>query len=229
MQPRLLLASLLLFAACGSSNTIDATWSLRNDQAAATCPDGATTATIYARHNGATADDVQTYSDIFDCASGAGEATDIPDGTYHVWVELTDDSGATLYARSEEADLTLSGGDTTAADFTIDVANGFVDVAWQLQTAAGVATTCAETDQHGVSVLSTLAGTTDAVDSVFDCSEGELPGRVTSNALPIGDQVVSVALLDSNDDAIGAAPDVNATIEYGNQYVGLAAVTISLF
>lgn len=199
--------------------TIDVEWLLEDDGAAAACPAGATTAAIHAQ----AASDGEVFTDLYDCADGGGITTDLPLDTYTVWVELTDDSGAALYAQSEAADITLDlDGEVAVASFRIDVNNGFFDVSWEI---AG--SSCASTD-GGVSVLSTLAGTTTGVDDIFNCTDGEAPNVATTGALPIGDYVIDVTLLDLQDQVIGEAPTEQATIEYGNQFVDLGVLTITL-
>jgi hypothetical protein len=212
-------------AAVGTA-TINATWSVVNDGAAAACPPGATTAAVNALRAG----DQDPYVDLYDCAAGAGAAADLPAGEYEVWVDLASDNGTIIYAQSESATLTLDDGELALVDFVIDGYNGFWDVSWTLHNANNTATTCAAVaNQNGVSVLSTNSSTTDALDSVWNCTDGEDPNVVTNDPVPVGDYVVSVALLDNADNAIGAAPDIVASIVYGNEFHDLGTVIITLF
>src|SRR5690348_8803154 len=93
--------------------TMNVTWNLVNAGNPASCPSGATSASIYAQPDG----NVQPYVDIYDCSAGAGSSMNLPPGHYLFWVELTDTSGATLYAESESFGETLVGGDIASADF----------------------------------------------------------------------------------------------------------------
>jgi hypothetical protein len=238
-----LLLPLLLASACGGSSTgdepdaavaadadtsparVDVTWHIVSNEAPADCPAGATTATIYAQRLG----DAEPFADIYDCSAGAGSATDLPAGDYTIWIELTDDGGATLYAESESATLNLSPGETPAADFVIDGTHGAFDVSWQLHTAGGAATTCAAVTNDGVSILQTNNTTTEGTDDLWDCTAGEAPSVVTDEWLPIGDYTIAVSLLDATQASIGDAPTQLATIEYGNQFVDLGVETITLF
>jgi hypothetical protein len=211
----------------GSSgtNSVDATWSLVDLGAPTACPAGATTATVYAQR----ASDSSPFADIYDCADGGGSAADLPDGDYVVWVELTDDSGATLYAESEDASISLAGGENAQADFTIDAYNGFWDVGWNLFDAGGAPEACADVANDGISVLSTNSSTTEGQDDLFDCAQGENGNEVTlpaDSGLPIGDYTVVMSLLDPSQAALGESTPVTASIDYGNDFVDLGIVDI---
>jgi hypothetical protein len=202
--------------------TINATWQIEDDGASASCPPGATTAAL----NSHLAGRADPFVDVYDCADLAGSATDLPLGVYTVWIDFTDDSGATLYAASEAVEINLdSDGEVATAAFRVDGYNGFFDVSWTIagSSCAGVA------EEDGVSVLSTLAGTTAGIDDIFNCTEGESPAIATTGALTIGSYVVAVALLNTSQQAIGDAPDVTTRIDYGNEFVDLGTVTITLF
>lgn len=201
--------------------TINVSWTLEDDGAGASCPPGATTAAVNAHLEGR----ADPFIDLYDCADLAGVADELPLGPYMVWVDFTDTSGATLFAQSEAAAITLdSDGEVASASFRVDVNNGFFDISW---TIAG--SSCAGTANNGVSVLSTLAGTTQGVDDVFPCTDGESPNIATTGALTIGSYVVAIALLNSSEQAIGDAPDITTRIDFGNEFVDLGEVTITLF
>jgi len=205
------------------TNSIDATWSLTDLGAPTGCPDGATTATIYAQR----ASDSTPFADIYDCADGGGVADNLPDGDFTVWVEITDDSGATLYAESEDAAISLAGGENANADFTIDAYNGFWDVGWNIIDAGGNNVGCAGfANNTGVSVLSTQSGQVDGSDFLVDCTDGEAPSEVTLTpdaGLPVGDYVVSLSLLDNETPplALASSDPITARIDYGNDFVDL--------
>lgn len=207
--------------------TVDVTWTLLDDTAAAGCPAGGDTATIYAQRP----EDTSPFTDIYNCSDGGGSAMDLPAGDYTIWVEITDSSGASLYAMSEDATVTLSDGELATANFDIDVANGFFDTSWNINDNTGAPVGCAGVSNNGVSVLSTVSGTTGAVDSEYNCTDGEAPNKITTDAVGIGQIVVSEALLQpgTGGGAIGQSADINTEIMYGNQFVDLGTVDINLF
>jgi hypothetical protein len=195
--------------------SIDFGWTIYDGDATAACPAGATTAALIA--DGAT-----RYEDLYDCADLAGTMTDLPLDTYTIWIDFTDDGGTTLFAQSEAVEVNLdSDGEVATALFDVDGFNGFLDVSW---TIAG--STCESTED--VSVLSTLAGTTEGFDDVFTCTDGEAPNVVTTAPLPIGDYVIAIALLNAAQESIGSAPTIQESIAFGNEFVDLGTVTINL-
>jgi hypothetical protein len=190
--------------------SINVSWNLVSDGAPANCPAGATTAAVNAQRGGAGA----PFVDLFDCADGAGFADDLPLDTYTVWIDFTDDSGNVTYAQSEAADVTLSTpGQQATASFTVDVDNGFFDVQWDI-AGGGCASVPGE---NGVGVLSTHTTTTMGYDDKFNCEDGET-GTVTTGALPIGDYVVVLSILDSQDASLGDSAEIQDSIDFGNQF-----------
>jgi hypothetical protein len=195
--------------ASDAPGSIDVSWNLVSDGVPAGCPAGATTAAVNAQRSGMGA----PYVDLFDCADGVGVATDLPLDTYTVWVDFTDDTGNVTYAESQRQEITLSTpGQVATAQFTVDVDHGFFDVQWQI-AGGGCASVPGE---NGVSVLATHTSTSMGYDSAFDCETGER-GIVTTGALPLGDYVVVLSILDAQDASLGDSPPIQDSIDWGNQ------------
>jgi hypothetical protein len=189
---------------------IDVSWTLESDGAPAGCPVGATTAAVNAQRDGSG----DPFVDLFDCADGGGLADDLPLGTYRVWVDFTDSSGNVTYAQSEAADINLTvDGQIAQADFTVDVDNGFFDVQWEIAGGGCASVAC----ENGVGVLSTHTSTTMGYDDKFNCEDGET-GTVTTGALPIGDYVVVLSILDAQDASLGDSAEIQDSIDWGNQF-----------
>ncbi|MCA9677570.1 MAG: hypothetical protein KC464_21280 [Myxococcales bacterium] len=203
---------------CTGDGRIDVTWNVVDGGVGTTCPAGASAA-IYALRDG----DATPYVDLYDCVDGAGSAADLPLGDYLVWVEIGD--GTTVAGRSPGTGVVLNDSASPATvDVTVELGGGYFGVSWTL---AG--TTCAAVTQDGVSILSTLSGTTDAYDDIWNCADGEAPAHVTTAELPLGDYVVVGSVIDSNGGSLGDAPAVESTISYGDQVVDLGTLTITLF
>ena len=199
--------------------TINVAWSIEDEGQDAECPIGATTAAF----NSHLAGRADPFVDLFDCADLAGVAEDLPAGDYDLWIDFTDDSGATLYGQSGIASVTLFDEDVADASFRVENFTGYFDISWTIS-----GSNCVSSD-GGVSVLSTLAGTTLGIDDIFLCEDGESPAIATTGGLQMGDYVVAVALLNSEDQAIGDAPDVTARLADDETIVDLGTVTITLF
>lgn len=197
----------------GDEGNIAASWELvAGDQNTPSgCPAGATTAAIIAQRSG----DATPFRDLYNCEDGSGTATDLPLGDYTIWVEITDDNGTTLYARSEAVNATLDlAGETVTANFEINVDHGYFDVSYEFPTA----TDCTDPDQDGVSVLSTLSGTTEGYDDVFLCTDGLAPNVATTAPLPIGDYTVVVALIDGVGAVLAESDPIQDSIDFGHEF-----------
>jgi hypothetical protein len=240
-----LLASLLLLAACGEpaptpespdagidpdaavsdeTGSIAATWQLQDDGTLVDCPAGATTAAVHSLLDG----DTDDYIDLFNCSALTGTANDLPAGDYQVWIDLTDDTGVTLYAQSESKAITVIGGETAERTFAIDVANGFVDVSWSLVASGGGQVTCAASGGNSTSVLSTQTDTNTAFDDIYQCTDGEAPARVTTGALPLGPYATQLSLLGDGDVVLGQSEIVQFSIDHGTELENLGVVTITM-
>jgi hypothetical protein len=196
--------------------SIDVTWVLQDsfvdDGVIAGCA-GAGTATVYAQLGSDT-----PYTDIFDCVDGGGTSMDLPLGTYTVWVEITNDAGTALFAQSETATVNLTtDGQLATAVYDIENVNGFFDVVWTFANGESCADAVGE---DGISILATLGGTTEATDDLYDCEDG----GATTPAVPIGSYVVEVYIIDANNLSLGGAPEIQTSIDYGNEFVELDPV-----
>lgn len=198
----------------GGTATIDVEWLLEDGGVAAQCPAEAPTAAIHAQ----AASDGEVFTDLYDCVDGGGITTTLPLDTYTVWVELTDDSGANLWAQSEAVEITLDvDGEVASASFRIDINNGFFDASWEI-----VGSNCASVaGQGGVGLLVTNTSTTEGTDELFNCTDGEAPNVATTDFYPVGDYVITVDLVDQSTPplSLGTGGSFNETIEYGNQFV----------
>ena len=201
--------------------SVTATWSIFDGENAAGCPVGAGTAAVNALRAG----DSEPFVDLYNCEDGSGDALDLPAGDYTVWVDLTDDSGATLFAQSESVAIGLSDGEHAQADFTIDGFNGFWDVGWSLLDEGGAPITCADVNQDGVGVLSTNTDTTTGYDSLWNCTDGEDPSFVTTDPVPVGGYVIVLSLIDpATQGSLGDSVEIQEVITHGNEFVDLGVV-----
>lgn len=202
------------------TGSIDATWNLNDtytdDGVTAGC-DGATGVIINVRAAGTTGE--PDFTDFFEggCSDGGGgTATDIPLGSWDVWVDIVEtDRDSALYMESEIGTVNLdSDGDTSSVIFEIENVNGFFDVAWTL---SGAATSCSQVPgEDGVGVLTTLVGTQEGLDERFpNCEDGS----GVTYALPIGPYVVVVDLLNSARQSLGTSGPINSEIQIGNEFV----------
>lgn len=107
---------------------------------------------------------------------------------------------------------------------TDDEDGGYIHGDWTLEVEGGGPITCAEVNADYVSFLSTLEGTTDGIDEMFDCSAGQ----GMTGLLSEGSYTVSVTLWqDPNGDTTdvggvltNAADDVKLSGEPGALYTG---------
>lgn len=182
--------------------SVDATWTLTGGDCGV-----ADTVSINALRAG----DTQPYRDLYDCVDGAGVATDLPPGSYEVWLDFTESNGDILWAQSAAVQLTLLGGDVLEADFTVAMDNGYFDASWEFVGGGSCASVPGE---DGVSVLSTISGTTDAFDDIFNCEDGLAPNIATTALLPSADYTVSVAIIDADGAALGSSPDIQDTVGF---------------
>lgn len=223
----------------GGLGSIHASWALKSTDnqgmpILAGCPAGATTATVFSLPAGAAP--ASAFQDKFDCIDGAGHVTDLEPGSYTVWVQLTDTSGATKFAESGSQSIIVTDGGTATAPYDIYVDRAFFMVGWNL---TGRANSCSGITNDGVSILATVSGGANAFETLVNCTEGE--GRQTvSEPVPsaLGGTAiytVAVSLMRSNGanppvlQSIGdAAPQTNKALDYGNEYENLGILPINV-
>jgi len=237
-------------AACtvvGSSQAhISTTWHLDSVDATtgaltqADCPTGFDTAalhTVRANADGtAVANCTSTvagtcYVDLFNCTDFAGVTSDLPPGNYLTWVEITDHSGATVYATST-ADFV----DVTTVDMNFDthilVDGGYFKLSWILQgETSGNTLTCAQTAAAksaggSVETTATISTTTTAFSDKFDCEDH----FGYSAPLHSGDYDIVVDALDSSNAAISTSmtPTTHTIGATPNDIVDLGTITIQI-
>lgn len=204
---------------------------------AAGCPSGATSAIIYALEDGAPAGDA--FIDKYDCAAGAGTAADLPAGRYLVWVRLTDTSETAVFAESGSLITDIVSGGITPVNQDIYVDHGFFQVGWTLNPTAGGSVNCSQVvGEDGVSILATVAGGSNFIDTIVDCEAGLAPLSTITSPIPSAPSTlqtgaqytVAVSLLNAAQQSIGDAPTIapspDRALNYGNEFQNLGTVGI---
>jgi hypothetical protein len=182
------------------------------------------------------------YSDVYPCNTVSLATPPLRSGfgDYDVWVDYINDRG--LPAEQADQWVVVDATETVRvnvqADLHVDadltLRHGFFAANWSLSAANGTPITSCDDipDQDGVSILSTVAGTTQGFEDIFTCEDGfNNPNPTYTLPLLLDDYVISVSLIDGGNPplAIGAAPDQNGTILNGNEYSDLGVVDIQLF
>ena len=202
--------------------TTPTSWALPGTEAS--CPDGATTAVVVARPSNTTGDN--DIKDVFSCTDGTGVTSEYPPDTYLMWIELDDATGSTVFAQSGAALVDLTGGDKTfSAEFVIN--GGYFTAAWSLAKASdSTPLACNDvTGEDGVDILSTLDGSSFALDDTFDCV---LEEGVTA-VLPHGSYTVSMSVINMAGDSLGTADALtNEVISGPNEFVALPTTVIPI-
>lgn len=196
--------------------TITASWTLvsgdNNDPAA--CPAGATTVALISQDSLG-----EQTTDLFDCAAGGGTTAPLVADNYLAWIQVTDDTGAVLYAQSLSTDVPVAPGADTPVTFEVSLDRGSFTLAWEIQE-AGAPSDCATVGGTTVSLVSTDINT-DFWEDRWDCPDG----GGSSAGLALGTYTESVSLLDNPDPnvglAIAVADAVEASLDYGNHYYDL--------
>lgn len=216
----------------GSASVTWATLTAGEDSVArpAACPAGATSAVIFALPSGET----EPFEDRYLCADGAGTVSDLPAGTYTVWVRLTDNSLVTRYAESSSQIVNVVAGSTaTVPEYDIFVDHAFYTVDWDLSV-NGSSATCSQISNAGDVAIDATDGGGSLYDNEVPCTAGQGGTLATTAPLPIGSAyTISVSLLHvETGAAIGTAPAIPSAeagiLEYGNEYSDLGTVSIDL-
>jgi len=190
------------------------------------CPTGFGTAVIKSQP----IDDVthlgigQPFTDQFNCSDLHG-TIGLPDGdVYLIWVEITSNSGGTLYAQSQETIYdTLT--DTGVVDAEIIDDGGFFFLEWDLYDASNRLVGCADAGSKSVEVIATgLSSGTESTDDSFDCTDHY---GVTAPVIA-GTYQVAIQALDASNAALGDGPSVTKDIVAPGDYTDLGLVKIRL-
>ena len=182
------------------------------------------------------------FSDVYNCDVQAARTPPLTTGPgdYDIWVDYGSDRGFpndpnqwVITDTTQSVTVFVRAGENlqVAADLRLD--NGFFEGNWSLSDTNGNAiASCSDIiGQDGVSMIGTIAGTTTAVEDIFNCEDGfNSPTPVITSPAPLGNYVYSFALLNANQQAIGESGDITgAAIIDGNDYEDLGVVDIQLF
>lgn len=191
----------------------EVTWTLLagEAQSAVPCPPAVIDIRITADPNPDVANDEDIY--LYDCTDEVGYADGLPPGIYDVWVDLLDEDGNLLAQSDIEAGVDLDFDERILLDFRFSYDRARFALTWTIFD-NDVASTCEGVGGEDVSLLLTVAGTTEADDFIFSC----VAGQGVSNPLAIADDYVGkVSLLDGDNLVIDDADAENLTLEWGNQ------------
>lgn len=188
------------------------------------CPAGATTIRI-AADDGSGA---LPFEDLTDCsAEGVFDVTDLPLGTYDVWIEVIDDDGA-LFAQSgiETVVLDVRGDIVEVPEFVVLTEEAFFQVEWALFDAATeVGLTCEEAAVDNVSLTASVIPqdiNVDPFDSEWNCED---QAGIT-HPMPLGDYTIVMFANRPDGAALGATDSFEGSLVVGNEVVDLGLVEI---
>jgi hypothetical protein len=207
---------------------ITANWSFKElaTNAILPCPSGFNTAAFYAYPvDAANARLGEPFIDLYQCGAGTG-TSDYPLGRYEVYLEITNGTNTGLYAQTLPAIVDIRPDDATFTTTVIDD-GGFFLFDWELRgETSGTPLTCTQAGATGgVDITATLSGTAEATTDVFPCEQG----TAYTGGLIAGTYVVSVAALNSADQAVGVAPElVNKAIQAPNKVTDLGLIMIPI-
>lgn len=245
----LVLGSLLVGAAtqaagCVASSTTDtahveAHWKFENivGHVNTTCPTGFDTAAVHSQELDATLRPVGApIIDLFNCSDMAGITAALPPSWFEVYVNITDHSGASLYAQSAGAFV-----DVTTVNMSVNIPTilndgGYFHFQWALVgQSSGAPLSCASAGATGgVEAISTdVSSPSNAVTDIFNCTEGTNVdagiGEGFTAGLPAATYTVSIDALNSAMQAIGTAPALtNKVIARQNVITELGTVSIPI-
>lgn len=203
-----------------SPATITASWSLvsgdNNDPAA--CPPGATTIALISEDPSG----VQ-IKDLFDCDAASGMSGDLREGTYGVWLQLTDDSGQSLFAQSLSTDVQVFAEADHPIAFEISIDRGSFIVGWDVVDGPNQY----DCERAGVTWFSL-----DYTDDAGGFIEPDVWGcdlyAGTSTGIPLEDWSVSPSFLDTTELAVEVGSSIDTSLDYGNHYNDIGVVVFDI-
>ena len=222
-------------AGCVVDNTSDqatvrATWALESlpGNTEVQCPPGYTTASLYSQEADADGTKIPgglQYIDKFNCEDGFGTSAPMEPSIYRSWIQIENDPGTDVYAKTIEVLLDVRSSDKQL-DTSILVNGGYFQLSWDLQGAqSGKPLTCAEAGADGVENLATdVASPSNAKSDIFNCEDHF---GITAG-LPEGTYTVSVSAL-QGDAAVGVAQALaNKQIVSPNKVTDLGDIIIPI-
>jgi hypothetical protein len=199
-------------------------------QSEVTCPPDGVDIAITADPDPAVADDEDIF--LYDCVDGETMPEELPPGTYDLWIELLDAGGGLIAQSDIKEGVVLGVEELLELDFEFSVDRGKFALTWTILE-SGVESTCANVGADDVSLLLTIANTTEGDDFVFSCEAGE----GVTDPMPLTEYVGIVTLLDSgldpddpaDDDVLGESePRPNLTLDFGNDFEDLGNFTFDI-
>lgn len=206
-------------------------WALQSSDANSqiipgSCPVGADTMKVYAVREGDT-----PYTSKLLCANGTGPFDRLPEGTYTVWVEITDHDGLIKFAQSAEQTVNVTADTRTPVNFSLFSDRAFFAASWNL-TRLGAPTTCAAVSADKMSILATVSGGTNGFDDDRGlCTAGEGANiAITTTPVPVGQAyTVVIAALNTAGESIGdSAALTERRLDIGNTALDLQTVTVPI-
>jgi len=200
------LAAVASFTGCTTADsTVSVSWSFTHleDNTARSCPTGFGTASIISQTIDPTTNRGTglTVVDKFDCAAGRGTIT-LPDDTFLVWVEITNDARTSTYAQSGDTFVDTSLGD---AAFGVEILDdgGYFFLSWDLlRASSGALLSCSQAGAGGNgSVTVHAAGPRSITDDQFQCEDH----FGTTKPLLADSYSIAVDAEDANDVPLGDA------------------------
>jgi hypothetical protein len=165
-------------------------------------------------------------SDVYDCDVVALITPPLEQGpgVYDVWVDYINDRGfvndPSQWVVVETTDFVTAviDADDLDVEAELTIEHGFFQAHWTIDGT--------ETCEAGesVSILTTVAGGSEASDDIFDCTDGVGGGVAFTDPLLLDDYTIDAALLDANDTVIASPPAVSGDILNGNEYVDLTVI-----
>jgi hypothetical protein len=212
------------------SATVRATWAVVSlpGNTEVGCPPGTTTASLYSQESDADGTVIpggEMYIDKFNCEDGAGTSAPMVPSIYRSWVQLEDDSGASVYAKTIEVLLDVRSQDKQL-DTQILANGGYFELSWDLVgKVSGNPLSCGQAGADGVENLATdVNSPSNAKSDIFNCADGF---GITAG-IPEGTYTISVSALQGQA-AVGVAPALtNKRILSPNKVTDLGTVQIPI-
>jgi hypothetical protein len=224
-----LISSIALTSGCiivddsSEQGAIGAAWNIKTNDRVGACPPGFDTARVISRPFGRN-DSAGDKIDLFNCSAGRGLTAPLQAGAYVVWVEITDNSGANVYAQSAPANVDITNADKDVS-YDIHTDKGFYFMNWALRgKSSNSALQCAQVPDLSKIALdaSTTVGQA-PLSTTFDC----LQEQGYSTAIAAGVYQLAVSGINSQEAAVTDTTTIaSKQITAPNRFTDLGTVVI---